>query len=223
MRTIVCTALALPAFAGNSVLCRLALGGNAIDAMSAMSFTSLRLMSGIVVLTILISFLQRRKKTASKGSWLASFCLFVYAISFSFAYILLDTSTGALILFGCVQITMILVSFCSAEKLRWVEWLGTLLTFFGFVYMLSPGIDTPSLKGFVLMSLAGVSWAVYTFAGKKSNNPLSDTTLTGLVNRKYCTKHANACANSSRPLIAISLRRDGVTTFFQLPLARSQS
>ena len=108
--TIVFTGLALIAFAANSVLCRLALGEQAIDASS---FTVIRLLSGAVVLLAILRVNNNKTATQAKGSWASSLMLFLYALTFSFAYITLDTGTGALILFGSVQITMILLSIIS--------------------------------------------------------------------------------------------------------------
>ena len=101
------TGVALLAFAGNSVLCRLALGDEVIDAGS---FTVIRLLSGIVALLAIVILSNGKRPAKSKGSWLAAFMLFLYAVTFSYAYVSLDTGTGALILFGAVQITMILIS-----------------------------------------------------------------------------------------------------------------
>lgn len=182
MATIFYTTLALIAFAGNSVLCRMALGNEAIDAAS---FTSLRLLSGIAVLLVILSISQRASnlnassdnREASKGSWRSAIYLFVYAICFSYAYITLDTATGALILFGSVQLTMMLVSFITGSRFNRLEWAGLIIAFGGFVYLVLPKVSTPSMFGFVLMSLSGVAWGMYTLAGKKSQNPLSDTTF----------------------------------------------
>ena len=101
--------------------------------------------------------------------------LFLYAGSFSFAYVSLATGTGALILFGAVQITMILSSVLRGNTLSKLEWLGVLVAFAGFVYLVMPGVGTPSLQGFILMTVSGVTWGFYTLAGKGSKNPLSDT------------------------------------------------
>jgi len=121
--------MVLIAFAANSVLCRLALGNNTIDASS---FTVLRLLSSSFVLLILI--IENRNKTiaSTKGSWMASLMLFLYAVTFSYAYISLDTGTGALILFGEVQIAMILLSLVSGERLHASEWLGVCIAFYRF-------------------------------------------------------------------------------------------
>ena len=101
--------------------------------------------------------------------------LFLYAITFSYAYISLETGIGALILFGSVQVTMILVNLASGNKLHYAEWVGVVVAFSGFVYLLAPGLTTPSFLGFVLMTVAGIAWGFYTLAGRGSQNPLSDT------------------------------------------------
>jgi len=119
----------------------------------------------------------RREKSylPKKGSWNASLMLFVYAICFSFAYISLDTGTGALILFGAVQITMILVSLFSGNRLHFSEWVGMALAVAGFVYLVLPGVSTPPLVGFLLMTSAGIAWGIYTLKGRGSEYPLLDT------------------------------------------------
>lgn len=178
VKIIASTIFALFAFAANSVLCRLALGEKVIDAAS---FTTVRLVSGIAILFILISathYLQSSKarvKVSSKGNWLAATMLFIYAVAFSFGYVTLDTGTGALILFGAVQITMILSNVILGNRLHYLEWLGLALAFIGFVYLIMPSLTTPSLTGFILMSLSGIAWAFYTLLGRKSKNALSDT------------------------------------------------
>ena len=178
VKIIASTVFALFAFAANSVLCRLALGTNAIDATS---FTTIRLLSGIAILFVLIQLtrlIQKPKKDLklqSKGSWLSAAMLFIYAVAFSFGYISLDTGTGALILFGAVQITMILSNVVTGNKLHLSEWLGLALAFTGFVYLIMPSVTTPSLTGFVLMSISGMAWAFYTLLGRKSKNALNDT------------------------------------------------
>tara|TARA_R110000737_G_scaffold10721_1_gene26454 strand:+ start:7212 stop:8117 length:906 start_codon:yes stop_codon:yes gene_type:complete len=169
------TLFALLAFAANSVLCRVALDENLIDAAS---FTVIRLLSGIVILlAIILSNKAEQQKITSKakGSWLAAIMLFIYASAFSFGYISLDTGTGALVLFGAVQITMIITSVISGNKLHWSEWLGLAIAFSGFVYLITPSLSTPSLIGFILMSVSGMAWAFYTLLGRTSKNPLADT------------------------------------------------
>ena len=171
-RTFAYTLFALVAFAGNSVLCRLALGDNAIDAAS---FTVIRLVSGIIALLVIVKFASKKSEPPSKGSWTAAFMLFLYAVAFSFAYISLDTGTGALILFGAVQITMIVISLITGNRLHYSEWIGVSVAFFGFVYLVMPGLSTPSLTGFILMTIAGIAWGIYTLKGRGSKQALNDT------------------------------------------------
>ncbi|WDE09350.1 DMT family transporter [Thalassomonas viridans] len=172
VKTLACTAFALLAFAGNSVLCRLALADGAIDAAS---FTAIRLFSGIIMLGVILLATTDWRAPAAKGSWPASFMLFLYAVTFSYAYISLDTGTGALILFGSVQLTMILASLLSGKSLHGTEWLGTLMAFSGFVYLVQPGVTAPSVTGFVLMAVAGIAWGIYTLKGRGTRHPLCDT------------------------------------------------
>jgi drug/metabolite transporter (DMT)-like permease len=172
VRTGVLTVLALIAFAANSVLCRLALGDKTIDAAS---FTSVRLLSGAIILLLIIRLNQKKAIAPTKGSWAAGSMLFLYAIAFSYAYVTLDTATGALILFGSVQITIILLSLFSGNRLHWSEWLGVAIAFIGFVYLFLPDVTSPSITGFVLMTVAGIAWGVYTLKGRGSQFPLTDT------------------------------------------------
>ena len=101
--------------------------------------------------------------------------LFLYAFAFSMSYISLDTATGALILFGAVQITMVLHALVKGDKLKTTEWTGLLLAVGGFVYLLLPGASAPSIEGFVLMTISGTAWGIYTLRGKQSKGPLEDT------------------------------------------------
>jgi len=166
------TCIALIAFAANSVLARLALGNNTIGASG---FTSIRLLTGAIVLFTLIQFRKNKTAPSTKGSWFSGFMLFIYAITFSYAYLSLDTGTGALILFGAVQITMILISIYNGNRLHFTEWLGVIIAFTGFIYLILPGVNTPSTIGFILMSLAGIAWGFYTIKGRTSKNPSVDT------------------------------------------------
>lgn len=172
VKIILLTFTALTAFAANSVLCRLALGEELIDAGS---FTAIRLLSGIIVLFILINFFKTSKKSAARGSWLSAVMLFIYAIAFSFAYKTLDAGTGALILFGSVQMTIITAAIISGERLSPSEAAGTGVAFTGFIYLMLPGVTAPSFTGFILMAAAGIGWGIYTLRGKGSVNPLADT------------------------------------------------
>lgn len=174
MKIVFLTCLALFAFAANSVLCRLALGSGAMDAAS---FTVIRLITGVIVLVVIATTQYKSDLIQTRGSWDASLMLFLYAVTFSYAYILLDTGTGALILFGSVQITMILLSLISGTRLQRTEWAGILVAFSGFIYLVLPGVSAPSLSGFLLMTTAGIAWGLYTLKGRRSTNPLMDTTF----------------------------------------------
>lgn len=170
--TVVLTAFTLVAFASNSILCRLALGNGAIDAAS---FTIIRLVSGAVALSIILRASHRADAAPAGSRWISAFMLFLYAITFSFAYITLQTGTGALILFAAVQITMILMAMAAGARLLVIEWIGMVVAFAGLVYLVLPGVSAPSFGGFCLMAVAGSAWGVYTMRGKGSATPLVDT------------------------------------------------
>ncbi|MGR8946854.1 MAG: DMT family transporter [Gammaproteobacteria bacterium] len=175
MKTVLFTIAALLCFAANSVLCRLALSDQLIDPTS---FTLVRLASGIIMLSVILTIASHKKPlSAARGNWIASVALFVYAITFSFAYISLDTGTGALILFGSVQISMLAWQRINGKRLNLFEWCGALMAFAGLIYLVYPTIATPSAMGLLLMTTAGCAWAVYTIRGKASLSPLADTTL----------------------------------------------
>lgn len=173
VRTFALTLFAMIAFAANSVLTRMALGPVVIDAAS---FATIRVVSGAATL-LLVSALGRRERTRrSSGSWASGTMLFLYAVPFSFAYLSLSTGTGALILFGMVQVTMILAALGKGERPHFWEWVGLVLAFAGLVYLVSPGLTAPSPVGSLLMGVAGVSWGLYSLWGRGAANPLADTT-----------------------------------------------
>jgi len=151
----------------------MALGRDEIDAAS---FTAIRLFSGAVTLTLLLLLFGDKRKIAKSGNWRSAFFLFAYAICFSFAYLGLTTATGALILFGCVQMTMIGVSIARGERPNAMEWLGLIAAFAGLVYLVFPGLSSPPLMNAALMAAAGVAWGSYTLRGRGSEDPLADTT-----------------------------------------------
>ena len=160
------------AFAANSVLCRLALGTGAMDAAG---FTLVRLLSGAVVLMTVIGCRRTPPVTVTRGSGLAAWMLLGYAVLFSFAYLSLDAGTGALILFGAVQATMIVVSLIRGDRLNGWEWLGFIVACIGLGYLLLPGAAAPDMAGFVLMALAGAAWGGYTLLGRGASDPLRET------------------------------------------------
>lgn len=173
MTTFSLTVLALIAFAGNSVLCRLALGEGAIDPAS---YTAVRFISGALTLWLIITWIGRRRSRAGSGSgWIAGAMLFLYAISFSFAYVDLSAGTGALILFVAVQCTMIGAGLRSGERPRPLEWWGLFISMAGLIYLVFPGIVAPSLGGSLLMAAAGIAWGVYSILGRGVDDPIAAT------------------------------------------------
>jgi drug/metabolite transporter (DMT)-like permease len=168
LRTVACAALALLGFAANSLLCRMALGSHAIDAVS---FTSVRLVSGALTLLALVR-LGGGKVDARAGTLRGALALFGYALAFSIAYVRLSTGTGALLLFGCVQLTMFGASLGSGERPRALEWTGLALAFGGLVALLLPGVTAPDPLGALAMVVAGIAWGVYSLLGRGSVSPL---------------------------------------------------
>lgn len=171
-RLILLTSLALLAFAGNSLLCRAALAQTNLDAAS---FTSVRLISGALVLWLLVAMRGKGSGPAMQGNWWSALALFIYAAGFSFAYLQLNTGVGALILFGAVQLTMIGVGLWRNERLTLPQWTGLLLAVAGLVGFLLPGITAPPIVAALLMMAAGIGWGVYSLRGKGSTHPLQVT------------------------------------------------
>ena len=164
-RLFVITLLAMTAFAGNSLLCRLALKDTSIDAAS---FTSIRIISGALVLWLIVR--MRGGTHSVSGSWFSALALFLYAGGFSFAYVSLPAGTGALLLFGAVQITMIGYGLWAGERLRKRQAAGFMFAFGGLIGLLLPGLSAPPLQGSVLMLGAGVAWGVYSLRGTSSGD-----------------------------------------------------
>jgi len=158
------------AFAGNSLLCRAALGHTHIDAAS---FTTVRLISGALVLW-LITRLRSGTRTGS-GNWRSALALFIYAAGFSYAYLSLPASSGALLLFGAVQATMIGYGIWTGERLSRLQLAGLILAFAGLVGLLLPGVTAPPLFGSLLMLGAGVAWGIYSLRGRGAGNPIAVT------------------------------------------------
>lgn len=159
------------AFAANSLLCRLALGQQLIDAAS---FTSVRVISGALTLG-LISLPRRHAGRRSKVDWRSVAMLFTYMAFFSFAYLSLGAGSGALILFGAVQMTMFIVALRTGEHFPVLSWIGLMLAFLGLVYLVSPGVTAPNPGGAALMAVAGIAWGGYSLLGKGVADPLEAT------------------------------------------------
>lgn len=163
IKTLALTAIAMVAFAANSLLCRAALAQGAIDAAS---FTFVRIASGAAMLWLLLAF--ARKAGPAQGSWRAGFALFAYAAGFSLAYRSLTAGTGALLLFGAVQVTMIAAGLLRGERFTRPQSLGFVLALGGIGWLLAPGVAAPPVLGAALMLTAGVAWGFYSLFGRSS-------------------------------------------------------
>lgn len=170
-RVVLLTALAMLAFAANSLICRLALLQSSIDPAS---FSSVRLVSGALALALIVR-LKSGRAPSSRPDWSAAAMLFGYVACFSFAYVTLSAGTGALILFGTVQLTMLTAGLWAGESFRPLAWVGFALAVGGLVYLLSPGITAPAPVGATLMAVAGVSWGGYSLRGRGVADPLAAT------------------------------------------------
>ena len=203
-RVFILTLVTMTAFAGNSLLCRLALKQTSIDAAS---FTFIRIISGAIALWPIVKFRKRlmvdrttsplverspnsppvtrlpRRSLAKAGhsslpqagNWPSALALFAYAAAFSLAYISLSAGTGALLLFGAVQATMIVWGLRRGEQLRARQWVGLAFALGGLVALLFPGLSAPPLGGSILMLGAGIAWGIYSLRGQASGDPISET------------------------------------------------
>ena len=175
------TAFALTAFAANSVLNRLALGANTIDASS---YITIRLVSGALTLALINDINKKTFNSMGKAFsvptitvFLPAFYLFLYGIAFSFAYRSLNSGTGAFILFGTVQITMLSTAWIKGERPQLAEWLGLVVALSGLIYLVLPGLSAPDPFGAFLMVIAGISWGFYTLKGRGVSDPIETTAL----------------------------------------------
>jgi len=200
--TLLFTTLTLISFASNSLLTRLALGSGAIDAGS---FTTVRIVSGAVMLLAISGIASRSSRPALPASarsefrratarlaeapsarrsparralaeWRLPLVLFGYAITFSFAYVNLTASTGALILFGAVQTTMLTAALVAGERPRALEWAGLVLACVGLVVLTAPGLAGPPLIGSLSMAASGICWGFYSLWGRDVKSALASTT-----------------------------------------------
>ena len=167
-RTAGLTLAAMVAFAANSLLCRAALAGGFVDATS---FTSLRLIGGAVALVPLARI--RGAPDPRGGSWLSATVLFAYALGFSLAYLSIPAGTGALLMIGAVQITMLGGGLLAGERPRPREWVGLGLSLAGLVALTRPGLAQPDPAGAALMIGAGVAWGIYSLRGRGEGDPLA--------------------------------------------------
>jgi drug/metabolite transporter (DMT)-like permease len=171
LRIILITVLALLAFAANSLITRFALQETSIDEAS---FIMLRVVSGALFLWLYLSF-KKNHKAYKAGTWLAAFSLFIYAVSFTYGYALIAAGTGALLLFGAVQLTMTIAGYREGERLNIIQITGFVLALIGLVILMLPGISSPSFMGALLMCISGVAWSIYTLQGRGASDPAATT------------------------------------------------
>ncbi|HIF5546274.1 TPA: DMT family transporter [Vibrio parahaemolyticus] len=175
MSTFLLTAITMLAFAANSLLCRLALAEGLIDAGS---FTLVRLISGAITLIALLVVRGQWKtdQPTSRFRFFAGVALFGYAALFSFAYLQLATGTGALLLFGAVQLTLLAIYWWQGERFQFLEIIGIGLSIVGFVWLMLPSATRPDISSALLMLISGVCWAAFTALGKQAPSPSSGIT-----------------------------------------------
>lgn len=188
-RLVIATVFAMIAFAGNSLLCRIALKQTHIDAAT---FTTVRIVSGAVVLWLIVLLRGGAKTTA--GGWTSALTLIAYAVCFSLAYISLSAGAGALLLFGAVQATMIGYALWSGERLRALGVAGIVCAFAGLIVLVLPGVTAPSVGGSALMIAAGVGWGIYSLQGKKSAGDPTATTAGNFIRAIPFTLVFSVCA-----------------------------
>lgn len=164
------TVITMLAFSGNSLLCRMALKETSIDAAS---YTSIRLLSGAVILWMIMSW--QHKSPLKQGTWQSATALFVYAIALSFSYRSINAGAGALMLFGAVQLTMILAGFISGERMSALQSIGFVAALTGLVILVSPSVEAPSIVDSILMLASGIAWGVYSLFGRRQSDPVAAT------------------------------------------------
>ncbi len=205
VRVAALTSAALLGFAANSLLCRAALLGEGAR-IDAATFTAVRLVSGALMLAVLFRLRRHRQQASAtsgprrgarlrgdheprptgseltttamgrRGSWGSALALFVYAAGFSLAYVRIGAGSGALVLFGFVQLTMLGSGVLRGERPRRQEWMGLVIAFAGLVLLTAPGASAPDLLGAGLMAAAGIAWGVYSLRGRGGTDPLGITT-----------------------------------------------
>ena len=170
LRLAALTTLTMIAFAGNSLFCRMALKETTIDAAS---FTSIRLLSGAAMLWLLMRW--QKQRPFEHGSWRSALALFIYAVALSFAYRTINAGAGALMLFGAVQLTMILAGFIAGERMSFLQSTGFVAAMAGLLILVSPGVEAPSVLDSILMLASGIAWGVYSLFGRGLSNPAAAT------------------------------------------------
>ncbi|AVJ30212.1 DMT family transporter [Achromobacter spanius] len=169
-RLFALTLFAMLAFAGNSLLCRVALKQTAIDPTT---FVAIRILSGALMLWLVLAL--RRQSTRLEGTWAGALALLAYAMAFSYAYTHIPAGTGALLLFGAIQISMILYGLAIGERLSPLQCAGMALAVSGLVALMLPSADAPPVFYVFLMIPSGVAWSIYSLLGRGAKNPAAAT------------------------------------------------
>lgn len=166
------------AFAANSVFGRMAIGLGDLPLIDPASYSAIRLISGALMLALLVALTgsgNKRSLRFQSGSWISALALFAYAVAFSYAYVALETGIGALILFACVQATMIGWALKEGDRPSGLEWIGLVIAFGAFIWLVSPGLSAPEPWAAALMALSGIAWGVYSLRGRGLPDPLKAT------------------------------------------------
>ena len=182
LQTTLYTLIAILAFSANAIICRWTLDSGYIDPIS---FTTFRLGAGAAMLCVVMALSTRQQANinqikatlipSQKGDWKTSIYLFIYALTFSYGYVAISTATGALILAGVVQLTMIGYALRNGDRLHGAEWLGLIFALIGLVYLMYPKLTSPSWWGLVMVIISAYTWAIYSLNGRHSLNPITDT------------------------------------------------
>jgi drug/metabolite transporter (DMT)-like permease len=178
MKLVLLTALTMIAFAANSVIGRMAIGSGDTALIDPAGYSAMRLISGALVLAVLVGLTGSNGKRSPRfqsGSWISAFALFAYAVAFSYAYVALEAGIGALILFACVQATMIGWALKEGDRPSGLEWAGLVTAFGAFIWLVSPGLSAPDPWAATLMALSGAAWGVYSLRGRGLPDPLKAT------------------------------------------------
>lgn len=173
MRLILLTSVVLLAFASNSILNRMAVGGGEIDAIT---FAIVRAAAGAAILVVLVLARGRALPLWARARVVGAGSLTLYLIGFSVAYIQMDAGLGALILFGGVQVTMFAGAVMGGERPPQRRWIGAGLAMVGLAWLSWPsGAAALPLGAVLAMLAAAIGWGIYSLAGRSATDPLAET------------------------------------------------
>ncbi len=174
MKPVLIAALSLAAilaFAGNSILTRMAL---ATPDISPAMFMGVRLISGAFMLAA-IGLVRGLPLRLGLRDAMGIVALFIYALAFTYAYVAMGAATGALILFGVVQFTIFGLAVFTGNRPRPRDVIGIAIALFGLVWLLLPRASAPPLVAAAMMIAAGVAWGFYTVEGRKGGDAIART------------------------------------------------